>query len=210
MRAFCLAAALLATPLMAHAKDECRLDLGRGWPPATASYGSAVERLFAADARPALTLTRLPTYGAESGLLLIPAEGEGDWTLRYSQADQRVSNWSGGSLQLRIDQQPDVAEVPMPAALARRVVAEWRAALAALVPQETAASFHEADTSLFVVDGLRVSGIEPGCGPAALMMEQAELLIEAVDEGEKKRMRRWVELEQSLDQLKQSLAGTAD
>ena len=42
------------------------------------------------------------------------------------------------------------------------------------------------------------------------MMEQAELLIEAIDEGEKKRMRAGASSKQSLDQLeRQSLAGTA-
>lgn len=208
-RTLYLLAALLAAPL-AHAADDCRVDLGRGWPPATENYGAAVEKLFAGDAQPVLTFTRLPGYGAESGLQLIRGAGEGDWTLRYSQAEQRVRNWSGGSLKLQVDQQPDIAEVPMPSALATRVVAGWQRALATLAPEGTAAAFHEADVVLFVVDGLRVSGLVPGCGPGELLMAQLELMIEATDDGENKRVKRWRQLEQSLDELEQALAGNAD
>ena len=198
-------ALVLAAPL-AHA-DECRVDLGRGWPPATENYGAAVETLFADGAQPVLSLTRLPGYGVESGLQLL--RGDGDWTLRYSQADERVRNWNGGSLQLQVDQRPQVAEVPIPAALAARVVADWRRALIALAPDGVAAAFHEDDTTLFVVDGLRVSGLAPGCGPGELLMAQLELMIEATDDGENRRAKRWRKLEASLDELDQALAGQA-
>lgn len=206
-RALGLLALVFVAPL-AHA-DECRVDLGRGWPPATENYGAAVEKLFAGDAQPMLAFTRLPGYGAESGLQLIRGEGEGDWTLRYSEADERVRNWNSGSLQLQVNQQPDMAEVPMPSALAARVVADWQRALATLAPEGTTAAFHEADVALFVVDGLRVSGLAPGCGPGELLMAQLELMIEATDDGENKRAKRWRKLEQSLDELEQALVGDA-
>lgn len=198
----------LSVAPMARADDEsCRLDLGRGWPPATENYGSAVERLFAADTTPVLSLTRLPARAVETGLQLIAGEGEGDWTLRYTQADERVEVWNAGKRELRVGQQPDVIAVPMPAPLARRVVADWQRALSVQVPADRSAEFHEGEVLLFVVDGLRVSGLQPGCGPAAQLMEQVGLMIEAADTSDEKRAKRWRKLEESLDQLEQSLAG---
>ena len=38
-------------------------------------------------------------------------------------------------------------------------------------------------------------------------MEQVGLLIEATDDSDEKRIKRWRKLEESLDQLEQSLAG---
>lgn len=219
-RALGLAAAVLVAQAFsmpsARADDEvCKLDLGRGWPPATENYGSAVEQLFFGSARPALSLTRLPARSAESGLHLIAGEGEGDWTLRYTEADERVEVWSGGRRELRIGQQPEVVEVPMPAALARRVLAQWQRTLGTQVPADRTAEFHDGEVLLFVVDDpasgqpLRVSGLQPGCGPAAALMEQVALMIEATDDSDEKRFKRWRELEQSLDQLEQTLAGVA-
>jgi hypothetical protein len=218
VRALGLAAAVLAAQLVAmpaaRADDEvCKLDLGRGWPPATENYGTAVEQLFSAGAHPVLSVTRLPARSVESGLQLIAGQGEGDWTLRYTQADERIQVWAGGRRELRVAQQPETVEVPMPAALARRVVAGWQRALNAQVPADRNAEFHDGDVLLFVVDdaasgqSLRVSGLQPGCGPAANLMEQVGLMIEATDASDEKRFKRWRELEQSLDQLEQSLAG---
>ena len=209
-RALCLVAALLAVQALAPAQadDEvCNLDLGRGWPPATENYGTAVEGLFAAGAKPVLSLTRLPTRSLESGVQLLAGEGEGDWTLRYSEADERIQVWSGGKRELRVGQQPEVAQVPMPAALARRIVADWQRALSTQVPEDRQAQFHDDDVVLFVVDGLRVSGLQPGCGPASQLMEQVGMLIEATDDSDEKRIKRWRKLEESLDQLEQSLTG---
>ncbi len=210
-RAACAIAGLLigltVAPL-ARADDEaCRVDLGRGWPPATENYGSAVERLFAADTAPVLSFTRLPARSIESGLQLLAGEGEGDWTLRYTVADERVEVWTSGRRELRVGQQPEVVAVPMPAALARRLVIDWQRALSRQVPAERVAEFHEGEVLLFVVDGLRVSGLQPACGPSAQLMEQVGLLIEATDTSDEKRAKRWRKLEESLDQLEQSLAG---
>ncbi|HEY0661828.1 MAG TPA: hypothetical protein VGD21_10990 [Lysobacter sp.] len=210
-----LVLSLLAAPL-AHADDECRLTLGRGWPPATENYGTAVEKLFANGAAPALALTRLPTTGTESGLLLIPGSGDGDWTLRSVQADQRVHYWAGAELQLRVDQEPEVNEAPIPAAVALRLVADWRKALGAAVPEDQPAQFSEDETWLFVVadprrpgQTLRVSGTQPGCEIGERLREQIDLLIEASDEGETKRERRWRQLERSLDELRRALPAIA-
>ena len=215
-RALGLAAAALAAQLAmlpaAYAQDACSVELGRGWPPATENYGSAVEQLFFAGAKPVLSLTRLPARSVESGVQLFAGEGEGDWRLRFTEADQRVEVWSGGKRELRVGQAPEVVEVPMPAALARRVVANWQRALGTQVPSDRAAAFHEGEVLLFVVDDaagqpLRVSGLQPGCGPVANLMEQVGLMIEATDDSDEKRFKRWRELEQSLDQLEQTLAG---
>ncbi len=215
-RALGLAAAALAAQLAmspaARAQEACTVELGRGWPPATENYGSAVEQLFFAGAKPVLSLTRLPARSVESGVQLFAGEGEGDWRLRFTEADERVEVWSGGKRELRVGQQPDVVEVPMPAALARRVVANWQRALGTQVPSDRAAAFHEGEVLLFVVDDaagqpLRVSGLQPGCGPVANLMEQVGLMIEATDDSDEKRFKRWRELEQSLDRLEQTLAG---
>ncbi|MBU8977574.1 hypothetical protein JI752_015600 [Lysobacter sp. MMG2] len=202
----------MAAPV-ARADDACKVDLGRGWPPATENYGSAVEQLFFAGNKPVLSLTRLPARSVESGVQLFAGEGEGDWRLRFTEADERVAVWSGGKRELRVGQQPDVVEVPMPAALARRVLADWQRALNAQVPADRNADFHEGEVLLFVVDDtaagqpLRVSGLQPGCGPVAEMMEQVGLMIEATDASDEKRFKRWRELEESLDKLEQTLAG---
>lgn len=219
-RALGLAAAVLmaqawAMPSARADDGACRLALGRGWPPATENYGTAVEQLFFAGARPALSLTRLPAQRVESGVQLIAGEGEGDWTLRYTVADERVDVWSGGRRELRVGQQPEVVQVPMPATLARRVLADWQRVLGTQVPADRNAEFHDGEVLLFVVDDpaggepLRVSGLQPGCGPATALMEQLDLMIEATDDSDEKRFKRWRELEESLDQLEQSLAGNA-
>jgi len=205
--------AALATMSAAHAQEACALDLGRGWPPATENYGSAVEQLFFAGAKPVLSLTRLPARSVESGVQLYAGEGEGDWRLRFTEADERVEVWSGGKRELRVGQQPDVVEVPMPAALARRVVADWQRALSTQVPADRTAQFHEGEVLLFVVgetatgEPLRISGLQPACGPTRALMEQVGLMIEATDDSDEKRFKRWRKLEESLDQLEQSLAG---
>jgi hypothetical protein len=217
-RALGLAAAVLAAQWLAvpaaRADDEvCRLDLGRGWPPATENYGTAVEQLLYPGGRPALSLTRLPARGAESGVQLIAGEGEGDWTLRYAVADERIAVWSGGRREMRVEQQPEVVQVPIPATLARRVLANWQRVLGSQVPADRTAEFHEGEVLLFVVEDpaagapVRISGLQPGCGPAERLMEQVGLMIEATDDSDEKRFKRWRELEESLDQLEQSLAG---
>lgn len=207
-------ALILAAPL-AQAADVCTFALGRGWPPATENHGSAVEQLLAAKAAPRLSLTYLPQRGVESGLMLIAGEGEGDWTVRHAVPNERVQSWSssrsGGALQLRVEQEVDKEEAPIPLELAVRVVSAWKRALMTMAPDDKAAEFHDKDQLLFLVDGIRVSGLRPDCGVGETLMKQAGLMTEAANESESKRERRWRALGESLDELDAQLAqaGTA-
>ncbi|MEH6418107.1 hypothetical protein [Pseudomonas sp. CGJS7] len=204
-------AVALAAPFAQAA--ECSFALGRGWPPATENHGSAVEQLLAAKAEPRLSLTFLPTRGTESGVLLIPGAGDADWTLRHALPSERVAVWNSarasGALELRIDQEVENEEAPMPAALAQRIVAAWKRALETMAPQGKAAEFQDKDQLLFVVDGLRVSGARPDCGVGETLMEQVGLMIEASNESAAKRERRWRALGESLDELDKQLAEAA-
>lgn len=208
-RAWLLPLALLAMPLAQAA--ECELQLGHGWPPATGNHGDAVEGLLVADAAPALHLTWLPKRGAESALMLLqPADG-GDWTLRYARPPERVDQWDsrGGAMQrvLLVDQQPEILEVPMPAALAIRLVDGWQRTLQAGVPADRAAAFHDDEILSFVIAGERFSGLEPGCGPGELLVEQAEDLVKTTDEDDAEdRAERWEDLRRDLDELDEVLA----
>ncbi|MGO1070225.1 hypothetical protein [Lysobacter sp. CA199] len=205
-------AAVLAAPF-AQAADQCSFALGRGWPPATENHGSAVEQLIAAKSEPRLSLTFLPTRGAESGLLLIPAAGDADWTVRHALPSERVAVWNSarasGALELRVDQEVENEEAPIPAALAQRVVATWKRALETMAPRDKPAEFQDKDQLLFVVDGLRVSGTRPDCGAGEPLMEQVSLLIEASNESASKRERRWRALGESLDELDKQLGEVA-
>lgn len=204
LRALWLAVALLAAPC-AQAEEGCRLALGRGWPPATENHGTAVESLFAVGSTPALRFTLLPKVGAESGVLLIPGAGEDDWTLRYAEADERVHHWGATELELRTQQAPDLNEVPMPADIAKRLVAAWQSALAAAAPEGSQAPFSEGDTWLFVAGDLRVSGLKPTCELGEQLRRQVDLLIEASDEGEEKRQKRWRQLDESLERMRDTV-----
>ncbi len=212
LRALVMAGLLAAAPL-AHGKSECRLDLGRGWPPATQNHGSAVEQLFADGAVPALSLVRLPVRGKESGVMLMrPVRGDTAWTVRSVTARERVESVvsipGGIRRTLNTDQSPKVREVPMPAALAERLLETWQRALQATVATDSEAEFHNGELLLITVDDQRVSGLEPTCGPARLLVRQSLILIDASDSAEKSRAKRWRELSQSLDELDAQLAGT--
>jgi hypothetical protein len=205
MRVALLVAALVFAPL-AHADDDaCRLAVGRGWPPATENYGSAVEKLFAGEQQPAWSFTLLPKMGAESGVLLVANPDGGDWTLRRAVADQRVHYWSATKLELRTQQTPEIDEASIPAEVATRFIADWRDALSAAAPDDSTAPFSEGDTWLFVAGDLRVSGLEPTCELGKLMREQIDLLIEASEEGDEKREKRWRQLGESLDRMRDAL-----
>jgi hypothetical protein len=52
----------------------------------------------------------------------------------------------------------------------------------------------------------RLTGLEPTCGPARMLVRQSLLLIEASDTKEKNRGKRWRDLAQSLDKLDEQLA----
>ncbi|MGV8961079.1 MAG: hypothetical protein ACOH1V_11965 [Stenotrophomonas sp.] len=205
---------LLALPAApAWAARECTVGLGQGWPPAVANYGEAVERLFDGAQPPMLSLVVLPVRGAESGVSLTTNAAGTQWTVRYSVADKRVYNWNSGSskggLELRVDQVPQRDEVDMPAALAQRLVRTWQAAFEQDVPPTQKAPVLEGEVLSFQVDGKRYSGARPDCGAGKLMLEQVALLTSATFTKEKKRDRRWNDLEESLDKLQELLAGTA-
>lgn len=210
LRALCLAAALAVAPL-AQA-DECVVDLGRGWPPGAQNHGEAAEQLLFGGREPILSLTWLPLRGEERSLQLVPA-ASGDWTLRYSLADERVLQWSavrnGFEQRMMLEQTPEVLEAPIPAAVGQRLVADWGRVLATVAPASKAAAFHEDDLWLLQVEGMRISGLAPGCGPAERLHEQIGLLIEAVDEKASKREKRWVQIQESLDTMREELASTA-
>lgn len=210
LRALGLAAVLLLAAPLAQAKNECQLEMGHGWPPATQNHGSAVEQLFAGSDQPVLSLTRLPLRGKESGVMLLHPAGSSSWTLRSAVADERVANVvvnaRGVNRTLRVDQTPKLREIPMPAALAERLVDSWQRALQAAVPAGREARFHEDELLVFTLDGQRVVGLEPGCGPARLLVRQSQLLIEAAGSKEKHRTKQWRALMRSLDELQEQLA----
>lgn len=209
-----VAALAAAAPLSALAWGSCSVDLGRGWPPAVGNYGEAVEHLFAREdrAQPVLSLVMLPSHGEESEVALIANDGP-EWTLRYARADKRVYNWvqsrNGRGVELQTDQTPEVYEAPIPVSLAQRLVAQWSSALGGMAPAEKNAPVLDGEVASFVVNGVRYSGSTPACGAGELMMKQAALLIEASEDKEKKREKRWEKIESSLDELQQTLAGDA-
>lgn len=209
-RALCLAATM-AVATLAHA-DECAVNLGRGWPPGAQNHGEAAETLLFGGRKPLLSLTWLPLRGEERSLQLVPAEA-GDWTLRYSVADERVLQWTavrnGVEQRLVMEQKPEVLEASIPAAVGQRLVAEWGRTLATVVPASRPAAFHEGELWLLQVEGMRVSGPAPECGPAYRLHKQVALLIEAVDEKPSKREKRWRQIEESLDTMREELASTA-
>ncbi len=209
----CAVLLLALLPVSQAGAAECASGLGRGWPPAVGNYGQAVETLFEGKAQPALSLVTLPTSGVETGVALLPGTQEQEWTLRYSRADKRVYNWNNGARQggveLRVDQQPDQYQVSIPAALAQRLLRSWQAALQAQVPADRKAPVLDGEVLSFLVDGQRYSGTRPECGAGRLMMKQVALLIDASDTKEKKLDRRWQDLDESLDELQQLLAGKA-
>lgn len=205
--------ALLASPLAsAQQKNACANTLGRGWPVAGQNWGAAVEQLFSVGLTesPALSLTRLPEKDIESGLMLIPsaagiASGD-DWTLRYVEADKRVHYWKGNDLVLRVEQEPEIQDVPIPADVATELLDVWYRALSVASPVGAPAMFDDTEAWTFAIGSLRASGPPPRCGAFAKMREQVELLIEASDEGEEKRKRRWEQLQALTDELSAMLA----
>lgn len=204
-----LLATMSAAPL-AHAEEEaCTVGLGRGWPPATENYGTAVEQMIAGPTRAPLSFTLLPAgISVERGLALLPGATEtDDWTLRYVEADKRVRVWVGDHLELRTQQTPEVNEVPMPAAVATRLLTEWMHALAVAAPSGTPAPYSEKDTWVFVAGDLRASGLEPECELGKQLRDQIDLLVEASDEGAEKRLKRWHQLGEQLDRMRATVDG---
>ncbi|QJD68948.1 hypothetical protein HG421_15375 [Xanthomonas campestris pv. badrii] len=212
-RALLTLAVLGMLPWTGAVARECDSTLGRGWPPAVGNYGTAVTTLLDGGSKPALALLTLPVRGVESGVSLVPGKDGADWTLRHSRADERVYNWVSeagrGAVQLRTEQTPETVEIPIPAALAKRLVSNWTTALTQLAPNGRTAPVTEGEVLSFQVDGVRYSGARPSCGAGELLLQQAALLIEASEGKENKRDKRWTQIESSLDELQQTLAGTA-
>lgn len=212
-RARLFAAALLAIAVVPGASAACTTDIGHGWPPAVGNYGQAVETLFNGKVQPSLALTILPKGGVETGVAVLPGARDGEWILRYSEADKRVHTWNnsvrGGGVELRVDQEPDQDQVAIPAALVKRLVRSWRQALDSGVPAGRKAPLTEGEVLSFQVDGERYSGPRWECGAGRLVMKQVALLIEASDTKEKKLDRRWQDLDESLDELQELLGGKA-
>lgn len=211
-RVLLLIVALLASPLASAQKNSCANTLGRGWPLAGQNWGAAVEQLFSVGLTepPALSLTRLPEKDNESGLMLIPsaagiASGD-DWTLRYVEADKRVRYWKGDNLVLRVEQEPEINDVPIPADVATELLDVWYRALSVASPVGAPAMFDDTEAWTFAIGSLRASGPPPRCGAFAKMREQVELLIEASDERAGKRERRWEQLQALTDELSATLA----
>lgn len=210
MRQALVLLALLASAPLAQAKSECQVDLGQGWPPATRNHGKAVEGLFAAGGEPALSLVRLPPRGKESGVMLMRSPNGQAWIVRSAVAAERVdaveSIPGGISRTLKVDAPPKLRESRMPAALAERVVDTWARALQVAVPAGRDAAFQENELLVFAVNGQRVSGSEPGCGPSRLLTRQAQVLIEAADSKDKHLPKRWKALIKLLDELDVQIA----
>jgi len=207
------ALAASAVPASALAWGSCSVNLGRGWPPAVGNYGGAVEQMFDGNTAPALSLVTLPARGVETGMSLLPGTDGADWTLRYSRAEERVYNridtGTRSGVELRTQQTPERYEIPIPGALAKRLVNTWNTALGQISPDGHDAPVLDGEVITFVVNGVRYSGARPTCGAGQLMLQQAALLIEASEGKEKKREKRWNEIESSLDELQQTLAGSA-
>ena len=204
-----LLATVFAAPLARADEEACKVGLGRGWPPATENYGTAVEQMVAGPVRAPLSFTLLPAgMAAESGLALLPGATEtADWKLRYVEADKRVRVWVVDHLELRTEQTPEIHEVSMPATVATRLLTEWMHALAVAAPSGTPAPFGEEDTWVFVAGDLRASGLQPDCELGEQLRDQIDLLIEASDEDAEKRQKRWRQLGEQLDRMRQTVDG---
>lgn len=206
--------ALLAAPLAQAQIFTEQCNLGRSWP---TEYETAVENLFAGDKTVAWHVTLLPASGKERGLYLFSAPDGADWTLRYAEADQRVHYWGASRLELRTNQVPDTREVPMPAALARRMMESWRRVVGTLAPAGSKPAFNDTDTWLFVIaesapgagDALRASGAKPECKLGHHLLDHVDVLLDATKDGDRKRERRWETLTEQLDRLDADLSATA-
>ncbi|MFA0948155.1 hypothetical protein [Xanthomonas fragariae] len=65
------------------------------------------------------------------------------------------------------------------------------------------------DGSVTTFSMMCVTAARPSCGGGELLLQQDALLIEASEGMENKRDKRWTQIESSLDELQQTLAGTA-
>lgn len=202
--------AVLATPALAA--RQCEPVVGAGWPPAVGNYGEAAAQLLGGVAEEGLSLLLLPARGEESQVQLRRDAGSGQWSVVAGLADKRIYNWNSGNsragVSLRLDQQPEFAQAPLPEALAQRLLGVWTAALAS---SEVAASAPVTDGEAvsFTINGERYSGLRPGCGQLEALLEQAALLTELAHSKDKKYGKRYEAIERALDKMHDRFNGDA-
>ena len=56
----------------------------------------------------------------------------------------------------------------------------------------------------------RIGGTVPGCGAGEELWEQVELLIEATDDGDERRLRRWEQIDENIAAVERRLANIDD
>ena len=187
----------------ALAARQCAPVVGEGWPPAVGNYGQAAAQLLGGQGEDDLSLLVLPARGVETQLVL-RRDADGQWQVRAGQADKRIYNWdssaSRGGVNLRLDQTPQFAQAPLPDALAQRLVATWASALA--TPEVAGrAPITDGEVVSFTINGERYSGLRPGCGQLAALLEQADLLVELANSKDKKYGKRYEAIERALDKM---------
>ncbi|MEA5667863.1 hypothetical protein VA603_10000 [Stenotrophomonas sp. MH1] len=188
----------------ALAARQCEAVVGEGWPPAVGNYGQAAAQLLGGQAEDGLSLLVLPARGVETQVLLRRDAGSSQWQVLAGQADKRIYNWDGGAsrggVNLRLDQSPEFAQAPLPDALAQRLVAAWASALA--TPEVAArAPVTDGEVVSFTINGERYSGLRPGCGQLAELLEQAALLVELAHSKDRKYEKRYEGIERALDKM---------
>lgn len=200
--------ALAATPALAA--SQCAAVVGEGWPPAVANYGDAAAQLLGGVSEEGLSLLLLPARGQESQVQLRREPGSGQWTVVAGLADKRIYSWNSGSsragVNLRLDQQPEFAQAPLPDALAQRLLSAWAAALSS--PEVAArAPVTDGEVVSFTINGARYSGLRPGCGQLEALLDQAALLVELAHSKDKKHEKRYADIERALDKMHDRFSG---
>lgn len=208
-----LAVALLALATApALAASQCVGTVGEGWPPAVANYGEAAAQLLGGVNEEGLSLLLLPARGPESQVQLRREPGSGQWVVVAGLADKRIYSWNSGSsragVNLRLDQQPELVQAPVPDALAQRLLQVWAAALASseVAPR---APVTDGEVVSFTLNGARYSGVRPGCGRLEALLDQAALLVELAHSKDKKHEKRYADIERALDKMHDRFSGDA-
>jgi hypothetical protein len=200
--------ALAAAPALAA--SQCAAVVGEGWPPAVANYGDAAAQLLGGVSGEGLSLLLLPARGQESQVQLRREPDSGQWTVVAGLADKRIYSWNSGTsragVNLRLDQQPEFAQAPLPDALAQRLLSVWAVALSS---SEVAARAPVTDGEVvsFTINGARYSGLRPGCGQLEALLDQAALLVELAHSKDKKHEKRYANIERALDKMHDRFSG---
>ncbi|KRG41352.1 hypothetical protein ARC78_11420 [Stenotrophomonas pictorum JCM 9942] len=207
-----LATLLALTTAPVLAASQCAAVVGEGWPPAVANYGDAAAQLLGGVTEEGLSLLSLPARGPESQVQLRREPGSGQWVVVAGLADKRIYSWNSGSsragVNLRLDQQPELAQAPVPDALAQRLLQVWAAALASseVAPR---APVTDGEVVSFTLNGARYSGLRPGCGRLEALLDQAALLVELAHSKDKKHEKRYADIERALDKMHDRFSGDA-